>query len=198
MSLKPEDLKITGEPTMDPQVCKFEVNESIHGTATTKCTSTEMANGSPLFEELFKIESISQVMVMGTSITVAKTGDIPWPEVGKQIGEAIRTAAASDKPFISPDHNKGTANEEEIRTKVQELFDTEINPALASHGGSVQLVDVNGTDISLILGGGCQGCASASATLRQGIEKAIRERVPEVGEVTDATDHATGANPYYQ
>ena len=40
-------------------------------------------------------------------------------------------------------------------------------------------------------------CASASVTLRQGVEKALRDQVPGVGDVVDVSDHATGTNPYY-
>ena len=39
---------------------------------------------------------------------------------------------------------------------------------------------------------GCQGCGGARMTLRNGVERAIRERVPEVGAITDVTDHAAG------
>jgi len=47
------------------------------------------------------------------------------------------------------------------------------------------------------LGGGCQGCGMVDVTLKQGIEKAIREVVPQIGEILDVTDHADGRNPYY-
>ncbi len=68
---------------------------------------------------------------------------------------------------------------------------------IASHGGRVELADVKGTQVYVRLGGGCQGCASANVTLKHSIEKAIRETLPEVTEVIDATDHTAGANPFY-
>jgi len=48
-----------------------------------------------------------------------------------------------------------------------------------------------------VMSGGCQGCASAQATLTLGIEKSIRQNVPEVTRVVDVTDHAGGENPYF-
>jgi Fe/S biogenesis protein NfuA len=77
-------------------------------------------------------------------------------------------------------------------------LEREINPALGMHGGWVELIDVRKNSVFLRLGGGCQGCGSANMTLKMGIEKAIREQIPEVGEVFDTTDHAAGRNPYYQ
>jgi Fe/S biogenesis protein NfuA len=86
---------------------------------------------------------------------------------------------------------------EELRGKVQELIDTMINPAIAGHGGFVDLVDVQDNRVYLQMGGGCQGCGAADITLKSGIERLIKDELPEVTEVLDTTDHASGSNPYY-
>ena len=85
----------------------------------------------------------------------------------------------------------------ELKTKVQELIDTMINPAVAGHGGFVELIDVQDSRVYLQMGGGCQGCGAADITLKAGIERLIKEELPEVTEVLDATDHGSGTNPYY-
>ena len=85
----------------------------------------------------------------------------------------------------------------DLKSRVQELIDTMINPAVAGHGGFVELVDVQDNRVYLQMGGGCQGCGADDITLKAGIERLIREELPEVAEVVDATDHASGANPYY-
>jgi len=84
-----------------------------------------------------------------------------------------------------------------ISERVASVLDEQINPAIAMHGGVAELVGVEGTTVLLRLGGGCQGCGMASVTLRQGIERALRSAVPEVGDIVDVTDHAAGTNPYY-
>jgi Fe/S biogenesis protein NfuA len=85
-----------------------------------------------------------------------------------------------------------------VAMAVQRLIDEEINPALASHGGFVHLLDLKDGVAYVELGGGCQGCGMAHVTLKRGIEVRIREVVPDVREVVDSTDHAGGANPYYR
>lgn len=85
----------------------------------------------------------------------------------------------------------------DLKARVQQLLDTAINPAVAGHGGSVELIDVKDNKVFLQLSGGCQGCASSTATLRMGIERLIKEQIPEIQEVIDATDHAGGLNPYF-
>jgi len=85
-----------------------------------------------------------------------------------------------------------------IAEQVSTLLETRINPAIASHGGFAELVAVEGDTAFLRLGGGCQGCGLASVTLRQGIEVAIKEAIPEIVNVVDVTDHASGENPYFE
>jgi Fe/S biogenesis protein NfuA len=81
---------------------------------------------------------------------------------------------------------------------VQELFDTRINPNLASHGGFVDLLEVKDDTVYVRLGGGCQGCGMVDVTLKHGIVAMIKEEFPEIDQVIDTTDHASGQNPYYQ
>jgi Fe/S biogenesis protein NfuA len=84
-----------------------------------------------------------------------------------------------------------------LAEKVKEVLETQVNPAVASHGGEIILVDVQGTDIYIEMGGGCQGCALSRMTLKQGVERMVRQAVPEITGVHDVTDHTTGENPFY-
>jgi Fe/S biogenesis protein NfuA len=85
-----------------------------------------------------------------------------------------------------------------IAERVQQVLDRQINPGVGTHGGVVSLVEVRDGTAYVSLGGGCQGCAAVDVTLRHGVETAIMSAVPEIVAVKDVTDHAAGANPYYQ
>lgn len=85
-----------------------------------------------------------------------------------------------------------------IAERVQRLLDEEVNPSVASHGGHIDLLDVTDGVAFIHMGGGCQGCGMAEVTLGQGVRTAILDSFPEIREVRDTTDHAQGANPYYQ
>jgi Fe/S biogenesis protein NfuA len=85
-----------------------------------------------------------------------------------------------------------------IAEAVQRLLDEEINPSVASHGGHIDLLDVADGVAYIHMGGGCQGCGMAEVTLGQGVRTAILASFSEIHEVRDTTDHAQGANPYYQ
>jgi Fe/S biogenesis protein NfuA len=86
----------------------------------------------------------------------------------------------------------------DIAQRLMQVLEEQINPAIASHGGSAELVAVEADTAYLRLGGGCVGCGMVSVTLRQGIEVALREAVPVITRVIDVTDHASGTNPYYE
>ena len=86
----------------------------------------------------------------------------------------------------------------DVAQRVMQVLERQINPQIAMHGGRAELVAVEDDTAYLRLGGGCQGCGMANVTLRQGIEVALRDAVPEITNVVDVTDHAAGTNPYFE
>lgn len=85
-----------------------------------------------------------------------------------------------------------------VAEQVEHVLRTQVNPAIASHGGAAELVAVEEGTAYLRLGGACQGCGMANVTLSQGIEATIVSMVPEIQQVIDVTDHNAGDNPYYE
>ena len=84
-----------------------------------------------------------------------------------------------------------------LAQRVREVLDSQVNPSIAAHGGQIDLVNVEDTEVYLEMSGGCQGCAMSRMTLRQGVEKMLLQEVPEITAVHDVTDHASGSNPYF-
>jgi Fe-S cluster biogenesis protein NfuA len=70
-----------------------------------------------------------------------------------------------------------------MREKVKAILD-DVRPALQADGGDVELVEVDDQGIVKVrLQGACSGCPMASMTLKNGIERALKEAIPEVKEV---------------
>ncbi len=110
-------------------------------------------------------------------------------------GLAMNNPNAPASPAMSAP--QGTL-EGPIADRVQQVIAEQINPSIAAHGGGAELISVDGTIAYLRLYGGCQGCGMAQVTLKAGIERILREAIPELTEVVDVTDHASGEDPYYQ
>lgn len=141
--------------------------------------------------------------------SVAAAGDlaviVPADSVAKLLGATLDLPANREQAGLvlrNPNRPNPLAGEDvELsgtpEEKVRQLLEQSINPALASHGGYAVLERVEDTTAFITMGGGCQGCAVSAVTLREGIEAAIKEAIPEITEIVDTTDHLAGENPYY-
>lgn len=85
-----------------------------------------------------------------------------------------------------------------MRRQIIQVIDELINPAVAGHGGAVHFEDFVNNTVFIRFSGGCQGCSASSATLKNGIDRLIREEFPTIDGVVDVTDHEAGTNPYYE
>ena len=85
------------------------------------------------------------------------------------------------------------------QAEIQKFIDTDINPGLEMHGGflSIEKFDEEHKHLYVKMGGGCQGCASSTVTLKLMINNMLKEEFPELKEIEDVTDHPAGTNPYY-
>jgi NFU1 iron-sulfur cluster scaffold homolog, mitochondrial len=189
------EIRIQAEP-IDAERCRFVVSEPLFEGGARRFGSAEEAKGSPLAEALFGIAGISEVVVSGGTVTVTKTIPAHWQATGKQVGAAIRAALAAGGPAVAPAAPVSTGEDERLYGRVAELFEAQINPAVARHGGAVELIDVQDAMVLLRMAGGCQGCGMADVTLRQGIEVLLKKHLPEIRGLIDVTDHSAGTNPY--
>jgi Fe-S cluster biogenesis protein NfuA len=196
-----EAIRITAEP-VDDHRCKFVVSQPLHAAGVRRFASAADAKGSPLAEAIFAIPAggVTEVIVSGNIVTVVKDNPGPWQVVGKAVGTAIRAAAASGAPAVATKTAPptGALDDDALYERVARLFDEQVNPMVARHGGRVELIDVQDAVVMLRMGGGCQGCGMADVTLRQGIEGMLAQHIPEIRGIVDITDHTSGANPYFQ
>ncbi|MFC1876474.1 NifU family protein [Thermodesulfobacteriota bacterium] len=72
-----------------------------------------------------------------------------------------------------------------MKEKVEKVLD-EIRPMLMRDGGNVELVSIDGGVVKVRLQGACAGCPMSQMTLRNGIEKVLKDKIPEVTAVVPA------------
>jgi Fe-S cluster biogenesis protein NfuA len=190
-----EEIRITGEPSRAGDRCAFVVDRPLFAGESAHFADPSAAAHSPLASELLAIPGVESVLIADNTVTVSAAHPVDWPALG--IGNVIRRHLRSGDPVVSDAYLRNLPSEGDLKWAIRDLLEREINPAVAAHGGYVELIDVRRNNVYLRLGGGCQGCGAADVTLKQGIERAIRELAPLVGEILDTTDHAAGRNPYY-
>ena len=188
------------EAAADSESIKITLDRRVSPGGSVYFAQRSDAGGWPLIERLFDVDGVHSVLVKENVVIVSRASSAAWDALRPALESAIRAHYDSN-----PDGDErvggaagGDVDEDSIRRRVQELLDAEVNPAIASHGGFIKLTAVEGSKIYLQMGGGCQGCGMAHVTLSDGVEHMIRNRVPEVTEILDATDHAGGENPFYQ
>ncbi|HSG07017.1 MAG TPA: NifU family protein [Longimicrobiales bacterium] len=120
---------------------------------------------------------------------------VDFVERVNESGFEVKTLAQATPPTPVPSSG---APEGEIADRVRGVLDTQVNPAISAHGGMISLVEVQDTEIFVQMSGGCQGCAMSRMTLRQGVERMLRQAIPELTAVHDVTDHDSGENPFFQ
>lgn len=190
-----DEIRIQGEPSRTGDRCAFVVDRPVFPGESAHFSGTAPAAESPLAADLLALPGVESVLIAENTVTVGAAHPVDWPALG--IGNVIRKHIRSGTPIVSPEYLRDLPSEGDLKWAIRDLLEREINPAVAQHGGYVELIDVRRNNVYLRLGGGCQGCGAADVTLKQGIEKAIRELAPRVGEILDTTDHAAGRNPYY-
>jgi Fe-S cluster biogenesis protein NfuA len=176
----------------DIHVCRFTIDQPVHEGTAVFYTPEEAAD-SELAQKLFSLPQVMKVELNDNIVVVTQGGGEDWRQLGKRVGSAIRN-------FLNPPPEIAEGDRlppEHVRVRVQQVLDEMINPGVAAHGGFVELLDVQDDNVFIRMGGGCQGCGAADVTLKMGVERLIRERVPQVREIFDTTDHASGMNPYY-
>ena len=191
-----QEIKINAEIQTDPAKCRFTVDRTVYEGAVY-FSNKEAANGSPLAEAIFEIPNVTAILIAGNIVTVTKDDFEDWLPPAKQVGTAIRRILQAGLPPVSEEFKARIPSSDYIKEKVHELLETQINPAVAMHGGYIELLDVIDNNVYIRMGGGCQGCGMADVTLKAGVEELIRENIPAVGQILDTTDHAAGTNPYY-
>ena len=145
-------------------------------------------------EIAINVEGIRVLLNLDTS-NLLSGATIDWLQDEGASGFQVRTPEPV-RPAPRP-AGGGSAASGPLAERIQSVFDELVNPRIAAHGGAVELVDVEEGNVYIRMSGGCQGCSASAATLRMGIERTLREEIPEVGEIHDVTDHEAGVTPYF-
>src|SRR2546430_2255054 len=168
------DLRITAEP-IDNGRCKFLVSEPLHAGGVRRFASSDEARGSPLAEAIFAIPEadVSEIIVSGNLVTVVKRSPAPWPVVGKAVGQAIRAALAGGQPAVAskpvaPAKGGSATADDALYERLADLFDSQVNPMVARHGGRGGLVAGAGAGGMVPMGRGRPGGRMAGGHLRHG------------------------------
>ena len=180
-----QEIKIRGEPTADPQKCRFVLEGEVLSRASLTFNGESDTENAPLAKKLLDLPYIAQVNIAGQVVTLTGDNIDSWPSVGKEIGGVIREQIKSGEAPVT--EKAMDAGNSALFDQVNTLIQNDVNPSIASHGGVITLHNVSDGKAYVTMGGGCQGCSMSSVTLKQGVESYIVAKVDGVNEVVDIT-----------
>ncbi len=195
--METNEITITAEPQARPDQCLFRFDRKLYSGVFYTSDPVWSEEWAPFAAAVFSVGGIRGVSLKDDQllITLVEKPD-DWRETARGVGQASRDFLQNSQDLVKEGATEAQKGDDLLRQRAQTVIDERLNPGLASHGGFIDIVDSEGRSLFLNMGGGCQGCSSAAATMVQGVETALRDAVPELDQIVDATNHAMGANPY--
>lgn len=175
--------------------CRFNFDRQI-AKSEFAVESPQQAGFSPVAKKLFGFPWVEKLRVGENFIELNKKEWVEWDVIVEPLMGLLEEHFTSTSTLEEPLPEKAATPSSEADT-IRTYIENQINPALASHGGFVELKSYENNVAYLSMGGGCQGCASSQATMVDGIENALKNEFSFVQRVVDVTDHAMGENPFY-
>ncbi len=177
-----DHVRILAAATPNPKSLKFTVDRPLLEGRTAQFRTAAEAEESSLARRIWALGSITGVFVAGNFVTVSREDEERWPEEARRVGTAIREHLKSGEPVLPKGSAQAGAPTSDAERKILEVLE-EVRPYVQGDGGDIIYAGYEDGVVRVVLQGSCAGCPSSTATLRQGIEARLKERVPEVIEL---------------
>ncbi len=183
-------VNIYAESTPNPASMKFVVNRYLLEAGSVEYNSKASAHNSPLAQQLFSFSGISSVFISSNFVTLTKTNDLDWHELIPIIRTFMKSFFESNEAvFTGPTEQvadvtiERTKTASAIETKIIEALDEYVKPAVEQDGGAIHFKSFEDGVVTVVMKGSCSGCPSSTVTLKSGIERLLKQLIPEVSEV---------------
>ena len=190
---------IETETTPNPATLKFLPQQQVMSQGTRDFASPEDAEASPLAQALFDTGEVTGVFFGSDFVSVTKGEGAQWSDLKPQVVAILLDHFVSEAPLFHGGSAAGIsvpaeetmvvetdAADADIVDQIKDLLETRVRPAVAGDGGDIAFRGYRDGVVHLALQGACDGCPSATATLKHGIEGLLKHYVPEVVEVRAA------------
>ena len=183
-------ISIYTEMTPNPETMKFVANKLLYPGKSIDFQSEDTASPSPLAKQLFAFSGVVGVFISSNFVTLTKAGDLDWYELIPIIRTFLKSYLESGDPvFTGPREQVAdetiarTKTSSALETKIIEALDEYVRPAVEQDGGAIHFKSFEDGIVTVVMKGYCSGCPSSTVTLKSGIERLLKQLIPEVSEV---------------
>lgn len=174
------------EATPNPAVLKF-VASKILFDHDYEFIDIQDSQHSDLAKELFNFQHVEAIFFSQNFVSITKKDSFEWIEIKDELKQFIKNYVASgnllvkDAALVQDNQSKKSINHlKPDEQKIVSILEEHIKPLVASDGGNITFQEYNPASkiVSLLLQGACSGCPSSSVTLKEGIEKILKQLMP--------------------
>jgi len=202
MEIKRTPVSIYAEVTPNPAVMKFVANKMLIEQDSVEFKNIEEAAPSPLAKKLFHFPFVKEIFISGNYIAISKYNIVEWSDVTQEIrlfitdflqaGNAVLTAPVVQKVISDKNETQHNVPDEsnlgEIETRIVEIIDEYVTPAVAQDGGFIRFMGYENKIVKVLLQGACSGCPSSTATLKSGILNIMQSMLPTLVDDIEAVN----------
>ena len=177
------------EQTPNPDSLKF-LSEKIISAAGTEEFQKNKINeiSNPFIKELLDFKGVELILLSKNFLSVKKSKDISWDELKPMvISHLNHYFEKNSDPILTGKENSNFNNninsKNETVSKIIEVLDTKVRPAVAKDGGDIKFKSFENGVVKVELQGSCSGCPSSLMTLKQGVQNLLKHYVKEVNSV---------------
>tara|TARA_B100000953_G_scaffold282817_1_gene261285 strand:- start:715 stop:1266 length:552 start_codon:yes stop_codon:yes gene_type:complete len=173
--------------TPNPNSLKFIPNMTVSEIGPVEIFKDKKEDKKiPLANNILAIEGVTSIFFGDDFISVNKTEPVKWDDLKPGIISEINDFYSKGNKVVLKkklENNDQQKEESEVVTKIKEVLESKIRPAVARDGGDIKFKSFNDGIVTVELQGSCSGCPSSTVTLKRGVENMLKHYVPEVNSV---------------
>lgn len=165
------------EETTNPQRRNFYPAQPFSEQKNCEFADLKSLRKSPLAEAIFDLGGIESIIIASDMVSITKSADADWSDLSPQIMAEILDFIATGQA-VTPEISDHKSND--LMRDILSLIDARIRPALHKDGGDIVVCGFEDGVLSVELTGKCATCPYAMQTLKGGVEKILKNYIPQV------------------
>ena len=173
------------EQTPNPDSLKFLSQKNLSKVGTEEFKKSNLSNIKiPFIRELLSFSGVELILISDNFLTVKKEKDASWDSLKPMIISHLNDYfEKTENPILTDNKKEKKSDENETISKIKDVLDTKIRPAVARDGGDIKFKSFDNGVVRVELQGACSGCPSSIMTLKQGVQNLLKHYVKEVNSV---------------
>ena len=172
------------EQTPNPNSLKFLSQKILSKVGTEEFKKSNLNNIKiPFVKEMLNFSGVELILISDNFLTVKKEKNASWDSLKPMIISQLNDYFEKTEDPILIENKKEKSDNNETITKIKDVLDTKVRPAVARDGGDIKFKSFEDGVVKVELQGACSGCPSSIMTLKQGVQNLLKHYVKEVNSV---------------